>query len=133
MEYEPRSMVTAEESCLPGCCGVNVVHDAHFEDESSLKAAFQQLIDSNGAIDWHDNAGGGPPGLILYSVTHTEGKQATIKSVLEGMGFTALTTFKNPRTGNTITILGLAINQNARTPRRARAARGGTRRRQRGM
>lgn len=129
MDYQPRSLVTARESCLPGCCGVNVVHGAQYQDRESLKAAFEELIASGGELDWEGSGQprngrrrrqSGHPGLLLYSVSDEDAQQTTISEVLIELGFEALTSFVSPRSDNTVTIYGLKVNQPRAAARRAR-------------
>jgi hypothetical protein len=80
---------------LPFCCGVVVLGGAR----GSLNA-FSGLLKREG----HE----GDSGLLLYTLIPEQKEE---KAQITKAGFKKLVSFRNPRTGNTVTLYGKKINQ----------------------
>ena len=113
MEWEPSDTghVTILEKELPGCCSVNVLHEAEFQDKgTAFTQALKECLEEHNFDNWGD------AGLMLYTLDEDQGDE---HAGLKANGFEALTTYVSPSTGKTITVYGLKINQPEKAPTRA--------------
>lgn len=107
---------------FPFCCAIGVIGHA-IATEGDYDREIESLTPQHGEAFLkamkEEVAGRSREGLILYTVTDN---QVVERAGLEAVGFQIMAVFKNPKTGNRITLYGLLVNQPRSRPVHPKAA-----------
>ncbi len=104
---EHRQEITVDYEDMPFCCGMSVLghaagEDGDWEDDPPTDADAVRACLEDQESCHNEN------GLLLYTINDG---QTVVKEGLERAGWVVMATFKNPNSGNRVTLYGKLINQ----------------------
>lgn len=84
------------------CCGISIIHSAY--GPTIEKKIAEEIARRENLISRREQT----EGLLIYAAT---GSQRAVIKALKANKFKALETFRNPKTGATITLYGLVLSK----------------------